>query len=97
MRIEGDSATIETAEEASAIGWSAFIDERTCHRILVLEAITPKEWDAVFLLSGDGPMPYYQFGSPVFGEAVKANALTISKTVGELRRLIEWAKGEEGV
>lgn len=59
------------------------------------EAITPKEGDAVFYCDrdkSDGTSPVYHrkwtgYRRP-YHQVVKANALTIGKTVGELRELL---------
>ena len=66
----------------------------------VLEVITPEEGDAVFWWSKD----FEKTNTPAYSRrfvnnyinqsSVKANALTIGKTVGELRALLSWAKGE---
>lgn len=78
-------------------------------RAQVLEAITPKEGDAIFWWETydghtqhelDDPPQYetcYQIeylmamGCEI-EDSVKANALTIGKTIGKLRELIAWAR-----
>lgn len=121
MKIEGDCAIIETAEEAGCIvesdpkelleEWAEALalpahiaPENKITRAQVLEAITPKEHikgenhEPVFYLGDqshdcdDDESPYYCSGCPRrCGEgAIKANALTIGKTVGEIRELLAW-------
>ena len=110
MKIEGDYAIIETAEEAAVfkfnyLGGGHILNGAKLPRTLILEAITPKEGDAVFWwekMWRDGMTPRYCFlNNADFPEisrgwspCVKANALTIGKTVGELRELLSWARCE---
>ena len=106
MKIEGDYAIIETAEEARFFYVeNAFADYGIgkIPRAQVLEAITPKEGDAVFYFynpptaSWSGPNPWTVFYSvslsgtiQAYATYVKANALTIGKNVGKLRELLAW-------
>lgn len=64
----------------------------------VLVAITPSEGDAVFdldrRLNSDNPRYYYKIDWWPWDEEIKANALTIGKTVGQLRELLAQARGE---
>ena len=105
MKIKGDYAIIERVEEeavfpAYSLVPEALINNKGTSRKQVLAAITPKEGDAVFWWNthdGERYEPIYEllYGGEYHGEAtVKANALTIGKTVGELRKLLAWAKGE---
>jgi hypothetical protein len=102
MKIEGNYAIIETLEEAAVLGCDAaelHIGGVTCRptRSQVLEAITPKEGDAILVVDyryRESPTYFYKWGGlRIFDEVWKANALTIGKTVGELRELLDWAKG----
>ena len=117
MRIEGDYEIIDTAEELACFG--SYMDDYgdlcilSCTkytRAEVLEAITPKEGDAVFWFERSqektGCPHYLDDTAGTYGfktmkswgayeDRVKANALTIGKTVGELRELLAWAKGAE--
>ena len=67
-------------------------------RKVILKATTPKEGDAVFLCHDaedfNAPPEYERiYNGPYRGfTVIKANALTIGKTVGELRKLLAWAK-----
>ena len=97
MRFEGDYAIIETVEEARFFYVeNAFADYGIgkIARAQVLEAITPKEGDAVFWWEeslDETPPEYHPWGAIQFdGSEIKANALTIGKTVGELRELLIW-------
>lgn len=80
-------------------------------RAQVLEAITPKEGDSVLYFynppsaSWGGPDPYKVYYLEKLNDIVqayavyiKANALTIGKTVGELQELLAWvyALGKKG-
>ena len=110
MRIEGEFAVIETAEEAAAVyGWNITAEydatgeswSRECTRKEALEAITPKEPDAVFwypsFFADEANANYDDVTDKnhiVYlhkqGDVFKANALTIGKNVGKLRKLLAW-------
>lgn len=103
MKIEGDYAIIETAEEASCFGLYLLdmCEDIFCHGITVRvdkprirSAITPKEGDPVFLFGNNWTSylspDYSHSWEPKKKMAIKANALTIGKTVGELRELLAW-------
>lgn len=99
MTITGDYAIIETAEEALAChvftSW-LHSGQRRATRAEVLAAITPKKDDALFwwnIFGAPNRTPEYSLKSTPIHKArlVKANALTIGKTVGELRELLAWA------
>ncbi len=70
----------------------------------ILKAITPAEGDAVFWWdkSKDSNAPNYllilsnhwMWTDSSGCTKIKANSLTIGKTVGKLRELLTWAKGE---
>lgn len=114
MRIEGDYAIIETAEEAAV--FTSDIKIKPCIRVTaypfaenmiltyaskplpfqVLEAITPKDGDAVFgvdpsLFSNSSPSYFMEWGGTGNPNLVTVNALTIGKTIGQLRDLLKWA------
>ena len=115
MKIEGDYAIIETAEEAAVfkfnyLGGVHILNGAKLPRTLILEAITPKEGDAVFWWNYDGitqheldDPPHYEYlyaceWHKAMGyepdDVLKANALTAGKSIGELRELLAWARGE---
>jgi hypothetical protein len=106
MRIEGPYAIIETAEESACVSGSRHTMNCDILRLsigtgitrtVLLEAITPKEGDVVFWwldYHADIDSPRYTWKiRQEYDEAniVKANAITIGKTVGELRELLAWA------
>lgn len=75
----------------------------TVSRAEVLEAITAKDGDAVFwwgrwALTFANESPEYEIKAiqlrQYIERIVKVNAITIGKTIGELRELLAWAKGE---
>lgn len=106
MKLEKDHAIIETTMDAAVFGnwtWPNW-DKVPIERERVLAAITPKEGDAVFAFhrskSANRDKPGYGFDfhdTPDMDHLVfvKANALTIGKTVGQLRELLTWVQGEE--
>ena len=103
MKINPKGITIETAVEAILFGDDALgslytFGELYVSREEVLEAITPKEGDAVFWWMEDDTItntPQYATARVTWIHPnVKANAITIGLTVGELRELLEWAGGE---
>ena len=102
MKIEGDYAIIETAEESACLNLETSWSPNEADREWVLEAITPQKCDAVFwwhIVESDGNSPSYRINWPIHPSpvcfAVKANALTIGKTVGELRDLLNWCNGSK--
>lgn len=104
MRIEGDYSIIETLEEAAVLGTEPIEGVLISGQELVsapyiLEAITPKEGDAVFIVReqmGDSRSPeYFIDWSPTFtgpGElVVPCNAITKNNNCGRIRELLTWA------
>ena len=106
VKIIGDYAIINTPEGAACLGFEVKYDaygefnHRALTRHRIGASITPKEGDAVFCYSPGqhgNKLPQYQIAGPNHfhngkpcGGVVAANALTIGKTVGELRDLLEW-------
>ena len=68
-------------------------------RALVLEAIESVEGEPIFFcwpsaIAKDNPHYQSQYGNMAqWATVVAANAITIGKTVGELCKLVEWARG----
>ena len=97
-----DSNFVETYEGEKRFCFEA---NEIVTREEILEAITPAEGDAVFYWEEGGwsnsPTRNSGYIDKWTGKGlidlvyIKATALTIGKTVGELRELLTWAKGKE--
>ena len=106
MKIEGDYAIIETLEAAAAVFGTEKIEDlligtqALINRTYVLEAITPKEGDAVFIvrkqMAGSQSPEYFINWTPRFTgptELVFAcNAITKNQDCKQLRDLHAWCK-----